>query len=134
MVRTYQKCSESLTNGIKPLGIKLAQHDVLINLLLLPGQTQQQLAQHSFVTKSHMSAVLAEMEEAGLLTRQSNVDDKRSKVIALTATGLSLAQQAFSVQEKVVAMMLAPLTDKQVDELEKMSRSAARALGQALEN
>ena len=91
MVRTCRKYPESSTNGIEPLGIKLAQHDMLMYLLPLPDQTPQQWAQHDFVTKGHMSAVLTKMKEEGLLTRQSNVDDKRSKVIALTATGIALA-------------------------------------------
>jgi DNA-binding MarR family transcriptional regulator len=64
VVRTYQQCFETLTAHIKPLGLKLAQHDVLMNLLL-PEPTQQVLAEKSFVTKSHMSAVLSDMAELG---------------------------------------------------------------------
>jgi DNA-binding MarR family transcriptional regulator len=128
VVRTYQQCSETLTAHIKPLGLKLAQHDVLMNLLLLPEPTQQALAEKSFVTKSHMSAVLSDMAELGWITRTDSAVDKRSKAIRLTPAGLSLAQQAFALQAQVVDAMMSPLSDKQIQELERVSHNALNAL------
>jgi DNA-binding MarR family transcriptional regulator len=118
-----------MTQGIKPLGLKLAQHDVMMSLLSAPQQTQQQLASKSFVTKSHMSAVLTEMELLGWIQRGDNLLDKRSKVICLTTSGMVLAQSAFALQTAVVDGMMSPLSDKQIHELEKISRQAIAALG-----
>lgn len=128
VVRTYQKCSDVLLERIKPLGIKLAQHDVLMNLLMTPQQTQQQLAANSFVTKSHMSSVLTEMADLGWIERTDSVTDKRSKVIRLTSAGYRLAQRAHAIQAGVVNAMMAPLSDKQINDLEKISRNAVVAL------
>jgi DNA-binding MarR family transcriptional regulator len=128
VVRTYQKCSAVLSAQIKPLGLKLAQHDVMMTLLVTPEQTQQQLAEKSFVTKSHMSAVLTEMAALGWVSRADSSEDKRSKVIALTPRGLAVARRALAAQAKVVAVMMAPLTDKQIAELEKLSKNAVTAL------
>jgi DNA-binding MarR family transcriptional regulator len=127
-MRTYQKCSEVLTEGVKPLGIKLAQHDVMMRLLVTQQQTQQQLAGSSFVTKSHMSAVLTEMAELGWIERADSLTDKRSKVISLTSAGHRLALQAHTVQAGVVGAMMAPLSDRQINDLEKISRNAVVAL------
>lgn len=128
VVRTYQKCAEVLEARIKPLGLKLAQHDVMMNLLLQAQQTQQQLAEKSFVTKSHMSGVITEMVELGWITRTDSSADKRSKIIALTPRGLALARRAYAVQAEVVAVMMEPLSDKQISELEKISLNAAANL------
>jgi DNA-binding MarR family transcriptional regulator len=133
VVRTYQKCSEVLTTRIKPLGLKLAQHDVMMNLLLVQEQTQQQLAEKSFVTKSHMSAVLAEMADLGWITRKDSTQDKRSKAIRLTRQGLALARRAYAAQAEVIGVMMEPLTDKQIAELEKVSRNATISLSMLAE-
>jgi DNA-binding MarR family transcriptional regulator len=128
VVRTYQKCSDVLSQRIQPLGIKLAQHDVMMNLLMASNLTQQQLAERSFVTKSHMSAVLVEMAQLGWISREGSAQDKRSKVIALTPEGLHLAQQAFAAQAEVVNQMMGPLTDRQVSDLQSFSLNAFKAL------
>jgi DNA-binding MarR family transcriptional regulator len=132
VVRTYQKCAEVLAARIKPLGIKLAQHDVMMNLLIASEQTQQQLAEKSFVTKSHMSAVLAEMAALGWITRKDSALDKRSKVVRLTRQGLTLAGRAYEAQAEVIAVMMDPLTEKQIAELEKVSRDATISLSKLM--
>ncbi|NJS37057.1 MAG: MarR family transcriptional regulator [Brachymonas sp.] len=128
MVRTYQTCSETLSLGIKPLGLKLAQHDVLMHLLLGQALTQQQLAERSYVTKSHMSALLIEMQALGWIDRIGSETDKRSKVIALTEQGMALAQQAWQLQERVIQTMMAPLSDAQMEDLQRFSVRAHQDL------
>jgi MarR family transcriptional regulator, organic hydroperoxide resistance regulator len=128
VVRTYQACSETLTARVKPLGLKLAHHDVMMSLLAQPEQTQQSLAEKSFVTKSHMSAVLTEMTQLDWVSRADSAIDKRSKHISLTPAGLQLARLAFAEQALVVNAMMAPLSDKQIADLERMSRNAQVAL------
>lgn len=128
VVRTYQTCSETLSLGIKPLGLKLAQHDVLMHLLLGQALTQQQLAERSYVTKSHMSALLIEMQALGWIDRIGSETDKRSKVIALTEQGMALAQQAWQLQERVIQTMMAPLSDAQMEDLQRFSVRAHQDL------
>jgi DNA-binding MarR family transcriptional regulator len=128
IVRTYQQCSETLSERVKPLGLKLAQHDVMMNLLLSPTLTQQQLAERSFVTKSHMSAVLMEMAELGWVSRQDSMEDKRSKVITLTPDGLQLAHQAYAVQAQVVSVMMGDLSNAQIKDIQSFSLNAHQAL------
>jgi DNA-binding MarR family transcriptional regulator len=128
VVRTYQKCSDTLTQRIAPLGLKLAQHDVMMNLLIHEQPTQQQLAEKSFVTKSHMSAVLSEMLHLGWITRTDSTFDKRSKLISLTPSGRALALRAYETQAVVIDAMMRPLTDRQISELERLSRNAVSAL------
>ena len=137
VVLAYQKCSEVLSLAIKPLGLKLAQHEVLMTLLMTRHTTQpitqQRLAENSYVTKSHMSGVLTEMAAMGWIVRNDSAHDKRSKVISLTPQGLMLAKRAYAAQAEVIGVMMQPLSDRQVDELERTSRSATLALAEIVQ-
>lgn len=132
VVRAYQKCSEVLSLAIKPLGLKLAQHEVLMLLLMTRHArqpvTQQRLAENSYVTKSHMSGVLTDMAAMGWITRTDSERDKRSKVINLTPKGVAIAKRAYAAQAEVIGVMMQPLSDRQIDELERTSRNATLAL------
>jgi DNA-binding MarR family transcriptional regulator len=128
VVRAYQLCNDALIEKLKPLGLKLPQYEVLVRLLHEPTQTQQQLALHSFVVKSHMSGLLSDMLERGWIKRSENDQDKRSKVISLTTKGAALAKKAAFVQNEVVGVMLAAMSKKQIIEVEQVMTSVAQAL------
>jgi MarR family transcriptional regulator, organic hydroperoxide resistance regulator len=128
VVRAYQLCSDALVTRLKLIGLKLPQFEVLVRLLYEPGQTQQDLAQHSFVVKSHMSGLLAEMAEEGLIKRVDSALDKRSKVVTLTAKGTALAKKAAAVQAEVVSTMLTPLSAKQIHDVEAAMMIVSAAL------
>jgi DNA-binding MarR family transcriptional regulator len=128
VVRTYHLCSEALIDGLKPLGLKLPQHEVLVTLLYAPGQTQQQLATHSFVAKSHISGLLTEMVKLRWVQRIESREDKRVKHIFLTASGKRLAQHAFAVQQSVIKVMFSSLTQRQIADTAKVMRTVGQAL------
>jgi DNA-binding MarR family transcriptional regulator len=137
VARTYELCSDTVSLEIKPLGLKLQQFEIL--LALLPGpQTQADLVMRSFVVKSHMSALLTQMQTEGWVERLPSQADKRSKMVTLTEAGLVLASQCQAVQRNVMATMFAPLTDVQVLQTEQVmlrveaalrTRAAAAVLG-----
>ena len=62
------------------------------------------------------------------IARNDSALDKRSKVISLTPQGLVLAKRAYAAQAEVIGVMMKPLSDRQVDELERTSRNATLAL------
>lgn len=128
VIRTYNLCNVSLINRLKPLGLKLAQFEVLVKLLHDPEQSQQKLAANSYVVKSHMSGLLSDMIENGWVKRSEHESDKRSKLISLTPGGLALAKKAAIVQAEVVGTMFAPLTKKQISDTEKIMDTVSKAL------
>jgi MarR family transcriptional regulator, transcriptional regulator for hemolysin len=99
-----------------------------MHLLLSQTSSQQQLAERSYVTKSHMSALLIEMQALGWIDRVGSETDKRSKLIALTEQGLMLAQQTWQVQERVIHVMMASLSDAQIEDLQQFSVRAHKDL------
>jgi DNA-binding MarR family transcriptional regulator len=128
VVRTYQLCSDTLITKLKPLDLTLPLFEILVSLLANPNQTQQQLVARSFVVKSHMSGLLADMVERGWVKRSVGAVDKRSKVVALTAKGTTLAAKATAIQIEVVSAMIAPLSQKQIRDMEATMNIVATAL------
>jgi DNA-binding MarR family transcriptional regulator len=128
VVRTYQLCNDTLIAELEPIGLKLPQFEVLVRLLYQPGQTQQQLAANSFVVKSHMSLLISHMVDAGWVKRSENENDKRIKIVSLTSKGMMLAKKAADIQMRVVGTMLAPLSKKQILDIEQGMNSVTAAL------
>jgi DNA-binding MarR family transcriptional regulator len=128
VVRTYQLCNDTLIEQLKQIDLKLPQFEVLVRLYYEPDQSQQQLAMHSYVVKSHMSGLLADMIERGWVKRSDSDSDKRSKLVSLTAKGSAVAKKAAAIQTEVVGAMLAPLNAKQVSDVELTMTLVSKAL------
>jgi DNA-binding MarR family transcriptional regulator len=127
-VRAYNLCDAVLGERLASLGLKPAEHEVLVSLLLYPGATQQNLAAHSVVAKSVMSAMVSRLEQAGWLERRADERDARVWRLHLTATGQRLAQQALAVQNTVLEGMTAGADPAQLAQYEALSLRACTAL------
>ncbi len=111
VVRAYNLCDAVMTQRLGALGLHLAEHEVLVNLLRESGITQQQLAQRCFVAKSGVSMLVSRMEAAGLVRREASAQDARAWLLSLTAKGAKLAHKAHAVQNEVLLAMVAPHSD-----------------------
>lgn len=114
VVRAYHLCDAVLTQRLAGLGLRVGEHEVLINLLRCPGITQQQLAQRCFVAKSGISMLVTRMCTAKLLQRQPDADDARMWRLVLTAKGTALARKAQQLQDEVVVAMAAPCSSSEL--------------------
>lgn len=125
VVRSYHLCEAVLSQRLLALGVKLAEHEVLVNLLRAPGSTQQALAQRCFVAKSGVSMLVSRMVQAGLVQRQADEVDARVWRLFLTPQGERLAGQASAVQAEVVEAMTQGSSEAELLALaEAMERSA----------
>lgn len=132
VVRAYHLCEAVLTQGLEPLGVKLAEHEVLINLLLEDRLTQQQIADRCFSARSGISMLVSRMEGLGWVTRAADDTDRRAKRIALTPEGRALAGRCQAVQSEVVALMTADADDAQLSQVLAAMQQVASALRLAL--
>lgn len=105
VVRAYHLCEAVMSQRLAKLGLKLAEHEVLVNLRRAPGSTQQSLAQRCFVAKSGVSMLVTRMEQAGLVLRQADAVDARVWRLFLTTQGERLAARAHAVQAEVLHAM-----------------------------
>ena len=123
VVRAYNLCDAAMSARLSELSLRVTEHEVLANLALMPGMTQQELATRCFVAKSGISMLLTRLEERELLRREADGRDQRAKRLYLTGTGETIAKQAMAIQDGIVSAMMAPLT---LQEMKAMSEHSAR--------
>lgn len=133
VVRVYHLCDAVLSQRLGALGLKLPEHELLVNLLRHPGLTQQQLAQRCFVAKSGISMLVTRMVNAGRVRREADGVDARVWRLVLTPEGRALAERAQQVQAGVIAAMAedsSPAEQKIIaDAMERASATLERMLG-----
>lgn len=128
VVRAYNLCDAALSARLADVGLRTAEHELLVNLLRHPGITQQELARRCFVAKSGISMALTRMEAQNLLRREPDPQDGRIKRLHLSTKGASLAQRSVAVQDAVVGEMAAALSAAELHALEQMMRRMSERL------
>jgi DNA-binding MarR family transcriptional regulator len=127
VVRAYNLCDVVMSARLAELGVRVAEHEVLATMASAPGLTQQALAARCFVAKSGVSMLLTQMQERGLVLRESDAADARVKRLYLTPAGQALAAQTLQVQAEVVAAMVQGATEAEfATVLEVMSRASTQ--------
>lgn len=95
LVRVYSRMQRALERVLDEAGLTLPQFDVLANLGMSEGITQQELAERLLVTKGNVCGVLDRMESAGLVQRKPDPQDRRTNRLRLTRQGRSALRKAF---------------------------------------
>lgn len=76
------------------LGISQAGLRALLAIELDRPRPQRDLAKVMNCDPSYVTAMIDDLEQAGYATRQASAEDRRIKVVALTATGVTALQTA----------------------------------------
>src|SRR5688500_11918057 len=87
-------------------GVTADQFVLLACLAEQDGITQQELARRASSDPSTVRAMLVLMEGRGLLSRERRPDDRRARVVTLTAKGRRLAERLWETSEPIRARML----------------------------
>jgi MarR family transcriptional regulator, organic hydroperoxide resistance regulator len=103
-------------------GIKVAQFDILANLMHEPGMTQQRLAEKLFVGRSNLSMTLPDLERRGWLTREGDPGDRRVRRLKLTPLGEQKAAAGFVVQLRLLDEMMGVLSDDECNAMGDYTR------------
>ena len=116
-----------LSEGLKPLGIAPAQFPILIELWQKDGLSQQELVERADLKQATIANTLARMERDGLITREPNPDDARSRLIMLTDTARALQEQSMQIGKKINEEALSDLSaDEQKLFMEMAAKIVAR--------
>jgi DNA-binding MarR family transcriptional regulator len=92
-------------------GLSMWAYVVLLNLTDQPVRTQAALADAIRADRSRIIGVLDDLQDRGLIDRRPDPDDRRVRLLALTASGLRLrstAQAAIQAREEQLLAALAP--------------------------
>jgi DNA-binding MarR family transcriptional regulator len=133
VVRAYNLCDALMARRLGALGVRTAEHEILANLRREPGLGQQTLAARCFTAKSHISGLLSDLEQRGLVRREADPADARAKRLFLSAAGARLAERTARVQAVVVATMSAAVTPSALAQVQAAMSAVSEQLQAALE-
>lgn len=90
-------------------GFGRAHHRVLHFVARNPGLTIAELLQILDITKQSLARVLRDLVEGGFVDQRPGEEDRRQRLLFLTATGETLAAELLALQSARVARALQPL-------------------------
>jgi len=97
-----------MTHDLAALGVTPRMHCVLYHAL--GGEfTQIQLAERCALDKTTMVVTMDALEKAGLAERRPSPTDRRARIIAVTARGAELVEQADAIVTRLYADVLEAL-------------------------
>lgn len=132
VARCHALYGQRLAGLLAPLGLRVAQFDILANLVYEPGMTQQRLAGKLFVGRSNLSMALSEMEKTGWVRRDADDEDKRIRRLYVTPQGEALAMQALEDECVLFDEMMQVLSDEECNALGDSMRRLGDRLKQGL--
>ena len=106
LARVFQRVDRASVDVLRRWDLSVAQFDVLVQVGLREGLTQQQLADQLLVTKVNVCQLLDRMEERGLLERRQ---EGRANRLYLTEKGRALRAEATPAQEQLIEDVFAAL-------------------------
>jgi DNA-binding MarR family transcriptional regulator len=128
VVRAYNLCDVVLAERLAEINIRVPEHEILANLLVEPGRSQQQLAARCFTAKSHISTQLATLEARGWVRRDPDPSDARARRLFLTRTGTAMAKRTVAIQTAVVNQMASALQASELAPIESAMHRVSAAL------
>ena len=90
-----------LAEAIRPLGIVPGQFPILLELWRRDGQNQKMLVEAIDVEQATLANTLTRMERDGLIRREPDPNDQRSRLIRLTARAKRLEREATEAADAV---------------------------------
>jgi DNA-binding MarR family transcriptional regulator len=113
----WQNMASRYNQIVSEFGFTQAIGYLLINIDEKEGTTVSQVAALLGLKSTSLSRMLSQMEDMGLIFRQSNKGDKRSVIIYLTDLGKEKRQQARSVVKQFNAYLNDHISDKEKQHL-----------------
>ncbi len=107
----------AIGEAIKPLDLKTAQLDMMMNIHRHPGLSQQDLAERLIVGRSNITMLMPGLVARGLVTRENDAKDKRIQRLSLTKNGETLLMKALTVYSALIEKAMSATTPEQCDML-----------------
>jgi DNA-binding MarR family transcriptional regulator len=118
VVRGYGAVQRQMEPYFAGFGITPPQFQILtiINRLRDEQPTQRRLARELYVSFPNVTVMLGRLEEAGLVQRRTNPEDRRENFVELTPRGRSLLRRIWKGHQRQLDQVMAGLTtEEQLD-------------------
>jgi DNA-binding MarR family transcriptional regulator len=122
VIRAEKAIVRELSKALAPLGIKIVQLDILMNLHRHPGMSQHELARRLLVGRSNITMLLPQLESQGLLRREGDAKDKRVMRMYLTDDGEILLTEALAIYTGLIDRVMAQSTPAECDAMGEQMR------------
>src|SRR3954451_6135918 len=109
--------SKCFTEELEPLGIHPGEFALMRFVAASEGQSQQALAERLGVPPSRMVAKVDGLEEAGLLERRADPDDRRVRALHLTPKGREVLERASRVAVEYEGQLCSELDGEEREKL-----------------
>ena len=133
IIRGYGMVQRQMEPYFARFGITPPQFQVLtiINRLQDQRPTQRRLARELYVSFPNVTVMLGRLEEAGLVQRRVNPDDRRENFVELTSQGRALLRRIWKVHQQQLDRVMAGLTPADQVELARLlNKTIAVQLGE----
>jgi DNA-binding MarR family transcriptional regulator len=127
LARVYHKIDKRSAESFRAHGLTVAQFDVLAQVGVREGCTQQELADHLLVTKGNVCQLLDKMEAHGWIERRP-VKHGRGNSLYLTEEGQNIRNKSVPAQEQRISHLFSALTTSERSELSRVLRIIDRSL------
>ncbi|WP_094854785.1 MarR family winged helix-turn-helix transcriptional regulator [Bordetella genomosp. 10] len=125
LFRLQAVASRDIDRSLRPLGVNPGEFDVIATLTRHGpphALSPQQLAESMLLSSGAMTNRLDRLEQAGLVARQPNPDDRRGVIVTLTPLGRQTADAVLRTYLDILDRMLAPLAPDRRDLLAGLLR------------
>lgn len=122
VLRAEKAVVRLLSRELAPLGLKIAQLDLLMNLRRHPGASQHEIAKRLLVGRSNVTMLLPSLEKDGLVLREPDPGDKRAFRLSLTQAGEKLLDQALKIYTAIIDRVMAQSSPAECDQMGELMR------------
>jgi len=120
-----------LDNRLRPLGLSQARWILLVHLSDTPGgMPQLDLAVRAGVSGPTLVRQVDSLEDAGLVERRNDPNDRRIKRVCLTEAGRKRFQEVDAIAADLRHEVLEPLTEKEADALLDLTARLIRRMNE----
>lgn len=117
LIRRLHQISVGLfLSELEPLGMTPVQYGALQLISNQPGIDQRTLARSIALDASTTGGVVDRLNSRGWIERRTSPEDRRARVLAITAEGRAVLAQAQPAMRRVQEQILGPLTPRQQTE------------------
>ena len=110
---------------LEPLGLRIRSYAVLSLACSGAAPSQRELAEFLLLDPSQIVALLDGLEQRGLVKRETDPRDRRSKVIKGTAAGSRLLAKAAGATRQAEEQAMGNLSSAERDQLRELLRRVA---------
>lgn len=118
----YRQELKTISHLLEQHGISFSQLPFLMELYSHQGITQEKLVSKVQVDKGLATRVLKQMDGKGLITRERNPDDARSKLVYPTAEADKLKPELLRIIADWNEVLTQGITDEEIEVVKRVNR------------